>query len=83
LFGIVFFFFLPSHRVGLNHKLTLDFHIVTLLFDMTHSGTAMTILVWKRVYNILVAIVEQLIAEPTLKLYESKEELLEGAFHLI
>lgn len=71
------FRFLRTKCEGLNHKLTLDFHIVTLLFDMTHSGTAMTTAVWKLVYNILVSIVEQLIAEPTLKLYESKEELLE------
>jgi hypothetical protein len=45
---------------------------------MTHAGVAMTNLYWIKVYNILVSVVEQLTADTTLKLFESREELLEG-----
>lgn len=45
---------------------------------MTHTGVAMLPTYWKKVYNILVSVVETLMKEPTLKLYESREELLEG-----
>jgi len=50
---------------------------------MTHSGVAMLTTYWKKVYNILTSVVETLMKEPTLKLYESKEELLEGIHTLI
>jgi len=44
---------------------------------MTHSGVPMLTTYWKKVYNILTSVVETLMKEPTLKLYESREELVE------
>ena len=45
---------------------------------MTHAGLPMSTTLWVKAFNILTSIVEQLTNDSSIKLFESREELLEG-----
>jgi len=74
--NLVVFRFLRSKCSGISNKLTMDFHLINALFDMTHSPNPMSAMLWKKVYNSLVTIIDELNSHPNLVLYESKEELV-------